>query len=48
MTKTASREQWRRLGAEPVIISVEDAARRFTGEVSKLRRMAVETGAKID
>jgi len=48
MSKTASREQWRRLGAEPVIISVDDAARRFAEEISKLSRMAVETGAKID
>jgi tripartite-type tricarboxylate transporter receptor subunit TctC len=48
MSRTASRDQWRRLGAEPVIISVDDAARRFAEEISKLSRMAVETGAKID
>jgi hypothetical protein len=48
MSKTASREQWRRLGAEPVIISVDDAVRRFAEEISKLSRMTVETGAKID
>jgi tripartite-type tricarboxylate transporter receptor subunit TctC len=48
MSKTASREQWRRLGAEPVTISVDDSARRFAEEISKLSRMAVETGAKID
>jgi tripartite-type tricarboxylate transporter receptor subunit TctC len=48
MAKPASRESWRRLGAEPVIITFDEAARRFAQEVSKLSRLALETGAKIE
>jgi tripartite-type tricarboxylate transporter receptor subunit TctC len=48
MAKPASRESWRRLGAEPVIIGLDDAASRFAQEVSKLSRLVLETGAKID
>jgi hypothetical protein len=48
MAKPASRESWRRLGAEPVIIGLDEAARRFAQEVSRLSRLALETGAKID
>jgi tripartite-type tricarboxylate transporter receptor subunit TctC len=48
MAKPASRESWRRLGAEPVIIGLDDASSRFAQEVSKLSRLVLETGVKID
>jgi tripartite-type tricarboxylate transporter receptor subunit TctC len=48
MAKPASRESWRRLGAEPVIVGLDDAYSRFAQEVSKLSRLVLETGAKID
>jgi tripartite-type tricarboxylate transporter receptor subunit TctC len=48
MTLPSSKESWRRLGAEPVALSVEDSDRRFKQEVSKLTRLAVESGARPD
>jgi tripartite-type tricarboxylate transporter receptor subunit TctC len=48
MSRPASREHWRRLGADPVMIGVDEAGRRWKAEVSKLARLAVESGAKID
>jgi hypothetical protein len=48
MSRPASREHWRRLGADPVVIDVEEAGRRWKAEVAKLSRLALESGAKID
>jgi tripartite-type tricarboxylate transporter receptor subunit TctC len=48
MTLPSSKESWRRLGAEPVALSVEDSDRRFKQEVSKLTRLAVDSGARPD
>jgi tripartite-type tricarboxylate transporter receptor subunit TctC len=48
VTLPSSKESWRRLGAEPVVLSLEDSERRYKQEVSKLTRLAVESGARAD
>jgi tripartite-type tricarboxylate transporter receptor subunit TctC len=48
MSRPSSRESWRKLGAEPVIASLDESERRLKQELAKLSRLAVDSGAKMD
>jgi tripartite-type tricarboxylate transporter receptor subunit TctC len=48
MSRPASRESWKKLGAEPVIADVDESERRLRQELAKLSRLAVDSGAKLD
>ena len=48
MARPAAKESWANFGAEILIANPEEMSTRFRQEVSKLSRLAVESGARID